>query len=71
MTIKEIRQEVDEMLGLKHGGVEVITTSDMLAEEEEFELTAGFLKEGYTVEESKKKAKEWREKMDTLFNTHH
>lgn len=37
----------------------VVTTENMSQEEEEVEVIAGFLKEGYSYDEAEKKAKEW------------
>ncbi len=37
----------------------VVTTENMTQEEEEIEVTAGFLKEGYPYDKAEKKAKEW------------
>jgi hypothetical protein len=44
----------------------VVTTEDMTPEDEVIELTAGFLREGYTLEESEKKAKEWALFMNSI-----
>jgi len=45
----------------------VITTEDMSLAEKEFELTAGFLKEGYPLAVAREKARQWRIMMDEIF----
>jgi hypothetical protein len=52
----------------RSSGVVVTTTEDMTPEEEEMELFAGFLKEGYPEDEAAKKAKEWLALMKQMFD---
>jgi hypothetical protein len=69
-----LMDEIDAMINKSAGkserssGVTVTTTEDMTPEEEEMELFAGFLKEGYPEDEAAKKAKEWLTLMDRLFD---
>ena len=49
-------------------GASVFVTDEMTPEEQEMALTEGFLKEGYSLEQSLEKASEWREAMDSLFS---
>ncbi len=50
-------EELDKLI--PPGTVTVTTTEDMTEEEQEMELFAGFLKEGYPPDVAEKKAKEW------------
>lgn len=56
----ELIDEIDRQ-AIKAGyrGAFVDITEDMTAEETEMALFEGFLKEGYSVEEASRKAKEW------------
>ena len=49
-------------------GAVVTTTEDMTPEEEEMELFAGFLKEGYPEDIAAKKAKQWLAFMKEAFD---
>lgn len=44
----------------------LIATEDMALEEEEFELIAGFLKEGYSLEEARVRTRLWMKIMKSL-----
>lgn len=44
----------------------VVITEGMTPEEEEMDICAGFLKEGYPLEESERKAKEWVRVMNSF-----
>lgn len=65
---KRFMHETKEMLELDEtsGGAEVIITEDMSMEEEEFELIAGFIKEGKSLEEAKEKTNELMATMKQL-----
>lgn len=59
---------LNEAAGGYSGGTVVTTTEDMTPEEEEIELFAGFLKEGYPEDIAAKKAKEWLALMKEMFD---
>jgi len=67
--ILELSDKIDAILRESGGcsGVIVTTTEDMTPEEEEMELFAGFLKEGYSEDIAAKKAKEWLAAMERIF----
>lgn len=67
----ELMDKIDAMLneaGGYTGGAVVTTTEDMTPEEEEMELFAGFLKEGYPEDIAAKKAKQWLAFMKEAFD---
>lgn len=67
----ELIDKIDAILneaGGYSGGAVVTTTEDMTPEEEEMELFAGFLKEGYPEDIAAKKAKEWLVLMKQMFD---
>ncbi len=57
---------IEELLKIPSSGSTVITTEDMTDEEEEIELIAGFMKEGYSQQDAEKEAKRWLQMMSTL-----
>lgn len=58
---------LNEATGGYSGGAVVTTTEDMTPEEEEMELFAGFLKEGYPEDIAAQKAKETLALIDRVF----
>ena len=65
-TQKEEIKKTLENMGFDLSMNGVIATEDMIPEEEEFELIVGFLKEGYSFEEAKNKARTWIQIMKSL-----